>query len=222
MARAKTKATARAKAAEKAPGQKRKAAAAAREAKKRVDEADARGARLTAGKQALRDSLIVARRAQDWTWEMIAVEAGVSVRQAQKVFKDAKGLRSPLDDSPMKVLEDLATGFKLSIGDFEAMAFANAETNPSVALGAKRAADEARTRYMELQQRVGNLPRNLRVFRSEARLRSIATEMFDVLTELRAGKITADEAFEHFQEIAFGKPDERAEPKGLPSGNVNA
>ncbi|HEV2790338.1 MAG TPA: hypothetical protein VGV69_03465, partial [Solirubrobacterales bacterium] len=61
-------------------------------AKKAVKKAEKRsgttpsGPRLNAAKQAMRDTLIVARKHQEWPWESIAAEAGISVSATKKAY----------------------------------------------------------------------------------------------------------------------------------------
>lgn len=169
--------------------------------------AGAHGKRLPALKMALRDSLIVQRKAQLWTWETIAAEAGISVRRAQEVYEEAtrKGGRvpNPLDADPMVLLEDLARGMQLSIGDFEAMASAFIDANPNVALGAKKAADEARARFAELMIRTGKMPEDLELFRSETEMRRIAEQMVEQIEGVVEGTVDPRAALLFFRSLVM-------------------
>lgn len=168
-------------------------------AKRAVEASGAKGARLPSAKLQLRDSLIMARVAQGLTYAVIAAEAGVSVRTVERVVKTRRGVRSPLEDAPMALLEDLATGFRLSIGDYEAMALAWYDTNHAASLGAKKAADETRARLATLLADVGKLPTNLELFRSEMAMQRIAEQMVAMMRAVAAGEKDASEAVDFFR-----------------------
>lgn len=176
-------------------------------------KAGATGTGLSGARRALRDSLIIARRAQRVPWAEVAKEAGVSQRQAIRVVKDHAELKSALDETPMTLLENVVRGYERSIADFEGLALAYSEEAPAAALGSKKAADETRARLIDLLGRIGKLPSNLEVFRSEAEMTRIAEAMGDVMLRLRDGKVTADEAFEFFRGLL-----RRREQAQLPAG----
>lgn len=188
----------------KKPAARSKAATAAAAAAK---AANARGKRLNASKAALRDSLIVARKAQDWPWEAIAAEAGITPRRCQQIVEEHRGIKSPLEELPMRLLEDLSMGLKLSIGDFEAMAAAHAEVNPAVALGAKKAANEARRDLLDLLQAVGKLPENLELFRTEAEMQRLAEQMVEKIEGVASGDVTPYEALMFFRGLVMRPGD---------------
>lgn len=179
---------------------KKKADAAAQRAK----AAGATGRRLSAAKAQLRDSMIVARKAQGMGNDAIAAEAGVTTRTVERVLAERRGVQSPLDQPSMDLLEDIATGLKLSIGDYEAMAVAWFDSNQSASLGAKKAADEARARLATLMAEVGKLPSNLELFRTEAALRQIAERMVEVMRAVEAGEMSAEEAAVEFGQLLTG------------------
>lgn len=186
---------------------KRIADAAAKAAK----GAGATGRRLGSAKQQLRDSMIVARKAQGLSNAMIASEARVTERTVERVLADRRGVRSPLDESPMQLLEELAVGFRLAIGDYEAMALAWFETNQTAALGAKKAADETRIRLAAFLSDVGKLPSNLELFRSEAEMQRIAEEMVRTMQAVAAGEMDASEAVEVFRRLAARRAEQQAQ-----------
>lgn len=163
--------------------------------------AAAKGARLNSAQTGLRNSLIIARAAQGMEWKDIAKEAGISARQCQRVAEAARSVDSPVDESPMQLLEGIASGFARSIGDYERMAFAWADTNQSAALGAKKAADETRARLASLMAEVGKLPSNLELFRSEMAMQRIAEQMVGMMRAVAAGEKTPDEAVAFFREL---------------------
>lgn len=178
---------------------KRKADAAA----KRAKDARATGKRLTSAQTVLRDSMIRARYAQKVPWAAIAREAGVTVRSCQRVVEAARAVPSPLDAHPMELLEELARGFERSIGDYEAMAFAWADSNQSASLGAKKAADETRARLATLMANVGKLPSNLELFRSEVEMQRIAEKMLEFMAAVAEGSRSPEEAMEYLHELVM-------------------
>lgn len=189
------------------------AKAAADEAAARAKQAKATGRRLDGARMGLRNSMIIARNAQGVPWKDIAREAGISARAAQRVVEQAREARSPVDEAPMRLLEDLADGFRRSISDYEAMAHAWFETNQSAALGAKKAADDTRDRLANLLADVGKLPSNLELFRSEMEMQRIAEQMGETLIGLREGTITVDDAIEFFRDLVATR-----EQAALPAG----
>lgn len=120
------------------------------------------GRRLRAAQQALRDTLIVVRKGQGWTWEVIAEEAGISVSAAKRAYAAKRdAMPDLLEEDPMEIVRRLVEGFLSSIGDFEQMAVAYAEKHPPAAVGAKNGADRARRDLAELLQATGTLPKEL-------------------------------------------------------------
>ena len=105
----------------------------------RVKQAGATGPRLTAAKQALRDSQIVARRAQGWHLDAIAAEAGVNERTVRRVLAEREAIgEALLDRDPIDVVRQMAAQLQASVADFEAMASAYSDVNPAAAIGAKK------------------------------------------------------------------------------------
>ncbi|HEV2772475.1 MAG TPA: hypothetical protein VGV57_06560 [Thermoleophilaceae bacterium] len=89
----------------------------------RAKEVRATGSRLSAAKQALRDSLIVTRKGQGWHTEAIAAEAGVNERTVRRVLAEREALgEALLDRDPIDVVRQMATELQASVADFEAMA----------------------------------------------------------------------------------------------------
>ena len=75
----------------------------------RAKQAGATGPRLTAAKQGLRDSLIVARRAQGCHLEAIAAEVGVNERTVRRVLAERESVgEALLDRDPIDVTKQLA------------------------------------------------------------------------------------------------------------------
>lgn len=141
------------------------------------------GSRLGAAQQAARDSLMIARLAQNWTWPAIAAEAGISVTAAKKAVK-ARQENAPLalNEDPVKIVEDVMRGYQLSVGDLEAMSSAAVEAdNLNAAVGAKKGANEARDKMLMLLQMTGRLPQELGALRHLIDIRAIAIRMLDTM-----------------------------------------
>lgn len=141
----------------------------------------------------------MARLAEGRTHKAVAEEWGLSNRAVGQVAERWNESAKSLDAAPLEIVEWLAKMELRSIADLEAMAAANADRNPNVALGAKRAAGEARSRYTELMSAVGKLPENLELFRAESVLRGIADEMVETMELLVGGEITAEQAQDAFR-----------------------
>lgn len=189
---------------------KRAADAIAQEAK----DQGATGGRLPSAKTQLRDSMIVARVAQGLSYAVVAEEAKVTKRTVERVVAAAR-LRSPLEEQPMRLLEELAVGLRLAIGDFEAMALAWFDSNQSAALGAKKASVEARAQLATLMADVGKLPSNLELFRTETALRRVAEEMLKTMRAVAAGEMDVSEAIDRFREML---PEADVDGRALPVG----
>lgn len=133
----------------------------------------------------------------------VAKRAGVTVRTVERVVAAAEDVRSPLERTPMELLEGMARDSMRSIADLESMAFAWLDLNQSASLGAKKAAGEERARLAALLAEVGKLPSNLELFRSEMEMQRIAEEMGRALLAVRDGSMTLDQAIEVF--LNFGR-----------------
>lgn len=131
----------------------------------------------------LRDTRIVARKVQGWPWEAIAKEAGLTVTGAKRAFASRRAvLPMTLRMDPVEVIENVAEGLTMSIGDLEAIAAdAMARNQLNAAVGAKKAANDARARMIELLQATGKLPQDLKALRHLIDLRMIALRMLDAV-----------------------------------------
>lgn len=170
-------------------------------AEKTAEEAKAAGAvgrKVTAAQRRQRDSAIVARAACGWTQELIAAEFGITERQVRRVLDERGKQRSPFEETPMQLLEDLARGFQQSVGDFEAMVARYGDSAPNVALGAKKGANEARRHFMDLMATVGKLPTDLELFQQEAALQRVADEMVQIMQSVERGETSAKDAVAAF------------------------
>lgn len=132
-----------------------------------------------------RDSLMIQRRVQGWTWDAIAQEAGISVTSAKnavRVRQETAPIR--LNTDPVRVIEQIMEGYQLSVGDFEMMAQAALDKNHiAAAVGAKRGANDAREKMLLLLQATGRLPQDLGTLRHLIDIRAIAVQMLDTMDE---------------------------------------
>ena len=186
-----------------------------RSIEKRAEEAKAQGARLTAAKQSLRDSLMVQRSTQGWTQAAIAAEAEVSERTVKRVIAERQAIgEALLDRDPIDVVRDLATQWEGSIADMEAMASAYVEDNPAVALGAKKGADQARERLLLLLQATGRMPRDMGGLGDLMGMRELASDMVAAVHAFKRGEADADHVEETFtRALGLGQRQE------LPAGS---
>jgi transcriptional regulator with XRE-family HTH domain len=122
---------------------------------------------------------MVARKAQGWTWEAIAEEAGLSVRTVKEAVKNRQaGAPLQFNADPVRVVEEVFQAYQLSIGDLEAIAAEAARSNQlAIAVGAKRSANDAREKVLTLLQMTGRLPQELGSLRHLIDLRAIAVRM---------------------------------------------
>ncbi len=133
------------------------------------------------------------RKAQGWSIEAIAAEAGIAVRTVHDVLAQREAIgQALLDREPIDIVKRLATQFEASVGDFEAMASAYADTNPNAAIGTKRGADQAREKLLMLLQATGRLPRDMGAIGDLITMRELASEMVQVVYRFKRHLATDD------------------------------
>ena len=160
------------------------------------------GPYLSATKRSLRDSLIIQRKAQSWPLDAIAEEACITERQVRRVLAErAEVGGSLLDQDAVEVIKDMMSAFHSSIGDFEVMAAAFAETHPSAAVGAKKAAMDTREKLLVLLQATGRLPGDLGYLGNLIDLRTIVEGTLDAMDEFEAGTKTVAEVRQRFNQL---------------------
>jgi hypothetical protein len=177
---------------------------------------------LTNAEKSLRDTLIVQRVAQGWTWREISDEVGLSISQCKRAHKSKKQVMSDLlDMDPVEIVKRVIEGFEASIGDLEKMAFEYGASHPSAAVGAKKGADEARRNLIILLQSIGVLPHELGTLRYVREVRVIVDLLVESVDrfEKRVGAIemppkhrkevrkAADELRSSLKEAAGGESD---------------
>lgn len=212
--RAPVKAVKPAKKATQAAVRRKAAAAKAKVADKASATAKAAGAvgdtrghgRLSHQQRTLRDSAILARLNAGASTKAVAAEFEVDQRTVRRARAEFVAMPSVLELSPSDVLVEMGRSYRRLIGDFEAMAFAHAASNPSVALGAKKAAAESMRAYVVMLTEVGLLPENLELFRAESVLRGLADKMVETMELVVAGELTAEEAAAVFRSMTGSTP----------------
>lgn len=168
---------------------------AAKQAKAAGAVGDTRGrGKLSHQQRALRDSAILARLNAGASTKDVAAEFEVTQRTVQRAQAEFESMPSVLNLSPSDVLVEMGRSYRRLIGDFEAMAFVHSTSNPSVALGAKKAAAESMRAYVVMLAEVGLLPENLELFRAESVLRGLADKMVETMELVSAGELSAEEA----------------------------
>lgn len=192
------KAPRKVKAAKKSAGAGGARAAAA---VKRAKDAGALGPGGTQAQRALRDAAIMAGLIAERTQAEVASELGISARTVREVKARAGKRPSILKKLPMDIVEELLAALREDIASFQAMAYAHADANPSVAVAAKKGAMQARERLIEMLLALNVLPQNLSIFRSESIVRQIATEMVSTMGKAERGEITIQEAHAHFLSV---------------------
>lgn len=181
----------------------------------RAKKAGATGGRLTAAKTALRNALIVQRATVDrWPWPMIAEEAGVSEKQCRRVVEDAGSAPSPLDVTQSDLIEEWATGYRQSITTLTVLA-ANAD-NTAAAVGAIKAANDARDKLIALLQAIGHIDHDLGTLKVQRDVEQIARRMLDAVEGLIAGELTAEGVRDVFFELAGVPQVPDAPPELMP------
>jgi hypothetical protein len=167
--------------------------------------------RLTAAQQATRDTLIVTRVAQGWPWAKIAKEAGVTVRTAQRAHAAKKAAMPDLMSmDPLAIVRILVEGFQMSIGDFEAMALDYAEKHPSAAVGAKKAANDARGDLAAILQATGSLPHELGTLRHVVELQAVAKQIIELVVNFE-GAVKSMELPKAKREAVLGEASKIAD-----------
>lgn len=142
--------------------------------------------KMTAAKQALRDAAIVERRAAGTPWKEIAAEFGLSVRAAQIAHKKRIEADPIKGKTATELAEWIVDGFRSSIADLEAMAEAYVDQHPSAAVGAKKAANEARRDTLALLQSLGRVPLELGNLRILGELQTFSATVVGSLQEFEA------------------------------------
>lgn len=159
--------------------------------------------------RALRDTAIMARVAEGRSSKVIGEEFGLTQRAVDAIRANWRKQPSHLDGEPMEIMEWLTSMHLRQFGDLTAMAAENVQSNPSVALGARKAAGDALLRYTELLSAVGKLPENLELFRAESVLRQMADQMLETMELVVAGDLSPAEAAEVFRRMT-GEPAQLA------------
>lgn len=180
-----------------------------------------KGKNLTNAEKSLRDTLILQRRAQRWTWEEIAEEVGLSVSACKRAAKAKKEtMLQILDMDPIEVVKKIIEGFEASIGDLEVMAVEYASAHPSAAVGAKKGADDARRNLITLLQSIGFLPNELGTIRWVVEVRQIVELLTTSVTrfEARISELDlSDENRKHLEDASGELREALSEAAGTPT-----
>lgn len=156
----------------------------------KLSEKAPKGNKLNSAEISVRDTLIVTRRAQGWSFEAIAKEVKLS-RTATETAYDRKraSMTSLLELDAKAILEGLIEGLQFSVGDLEQLAVAAVEErNMSAAVAAKKAANEAREKLQGILQTTGILPNDLGTIRHQIEFHVVVVEVVNLVHNF-VGKI---------------------------------
>lgn len=187
---------------------------AAQEVKRQAKARGATGPRLPKHLRRWRDAAILAGLAGGDTQASVAQEFGMSVRAVERLVAERKRVPTGLELRPMAILEDFLREYHVLIADFEALAAANVEKRPGIALSAKRQVRETRRELIEFMAMVGKLPTNLELLRSQAEIRRIAETMREKLHQVMTGEVTAEEAIRYVDDSVLATRDVWDAPTG--------
>lgn len=165
------------KVAKKAPPKKRPSAKAKKgTVQKRAEKARAKaakvpvpkpksgkGGKMSAAEQSVRDTLMLSRKIQGFSYPEIAAEFGLNKITVEKAIKNKReATELLLDRDVVDIVEGMIEELQATAVDFEKIALSALKTrNLNSAIGAKRGAMEARRDLRELLQSVGALPHDL-------------------------------------------------------------
>jgi hypothetical protein len=168
-----------------------------------------KGAKLNSAELAVRDTLIVTRRAQGWSFEAIAKEVKLSRTATETAYERKRAsMTSLLELDAKKILEGLIEGLQFSVGDLEQLAVAALEErNVSAAVQAKKAANEAREKLQDLLQTTGILPNDLGTIRHQIEFHVVVVEVVN-LVHAFVGKIEAIDLPADVKPKVLGAADE--------------
>jgi predicted transcriptional regulator len=191
---------------------KKAAETRARNAAERAKEAGATGTgqRLAAAEQQLRDAAILACLDAGWTQEEVAAELECTDRTVRNAIERSKRSRSPLEGRPVELVEQRLRALARAEQSYRVFAWANSERNPSVALGAMKAADAVAAQLDEMLIAIGKLPEDLALLRAQAEMERVQSEMVRCMREVESGERTPAEAVAFFEGLIESPEDELA------------
>lgn len=186
---------------------KEAAAKAAAEAK----AAGAVGIRSTTGellkgeKLVLRDAAIASHVAAGWRIEDAAKEFGVSARTARAVVQRSKAMSSPMDRTPMELVERLMRESERAALALQRLALKYENVNPSATVGAWKAAQEERRILADMLVEIGKMPRELEWFRTTAEVSHMVGELLERIERMERGELTGSDVAGYMREVVMGE-----------------
>lgn len=194
------------------PTARRKAAKATAQAK----ATGAVGKYGTQAQRAMRDNAIVSRLLAGETQKEVGKLFGITERMVNRIAKRHGSRPTIFDKVPMDIAESYSRDLEGLLRDFDALAYEHADANPNVAVGALKGKLTTLEHLMELASHAGKLPTNLELFRVESVLRQMAEDMALTMGRVKRGEISAEDAHEHFVELA-ARADSDQRQKALPA-----
>jgi transposase-like protein len=159
----------------------------------------------SAAERALRDAAVIARLTLGWTQAEVAREFGISERTIRAIRDRAGRSRSPLDEAPVALVEDLLRALRQLYADLVALAFKYEDRNPPSAIGALKQSRECLADLVSLLRAVGKLPDNLGVFALERDLLHLGDVVLIELEKVASGETTAAEAVEFVRAVVAAR-----------------
>lgn len=162
-----------------------------------------------------RARVIGMRRVQGLTWDLIAREVGLTSRQCKLELaayeRDNPDTLDFFKADPVKLFQEMMSGIYYSISDFEGLAFAALEQgNLAAAVGAKKAATDAREKIVEIERALGLLPQDLATFRTLFDLREIASRTIDLVEAFERGEATPTDVRQGFYDMLGVETEEES------------
>lgn len=199
--------------------------AAAAEAKARAESAGAVGpgtrGTLTRAQLVTRDVGIIAALHAGIPVREIAKDYKITARSVQRIRERFELAPTELDVAPLEVLHEMLRDYALQILQFSRLAEDTIDRAPAVAVAAMRSAAEMRERRLVLLQSVGQLPRDLKLFRSEQEMRNAGRRLQELLLQAVDEEWPARRLWDEWRAwgaAELGVPLE-AEPAELPPGD---
>jgi hypothetical protein len=152
---------------------------------------------------------VIARAAAGASQRAIAQEFSIAERTVRAVLERARKAPSGLNAPPMSIVEDALRIMLRQRADLLALAWAQQDRNPHVALGALRVAGETLDRYLTLLGDVGKLPTDIELFQSELALRSIAERLVEKLHDVERGEYELSDVIAFFDGLLNREEDPR-------------
>lgn len=135
--------------------------------------------RMSAAQQSVRDSLMLTRKLQGFSFTEIAAEFGVTKRTVELSIRHKREASEMLlDKDVVEIVEGMIEELQAAAVDFEKIALAAMQEQVlTAAIGAKKGAIDARHELRELLQSVGALPHDLGTVHHIVDIRAVVVQI---------------------------------------------